>query len=185
MNGGTDAYDFVGATETVARVTSGAVVSDSVVPPAGERLGIRSGSTLNWLLPDPHGNLALALDASEATTVSAVRYDGYGETIASGSGGGTAVGSGLWRYQGRLDLSPAGLATPLYEFSAREYSPGLGAFTRLDSVMGDATDPLSMHRYLYAHANPATLIDPSGACAHAVQRRPVRRLLRGLLPGRR
>jgi hypothetical protein len=28
--------------------------------------------------------------------------------------------------------------------------------------MGGAQNPLSMNRFLYAHANPATLIDPTG-----------------------
>jgi hypothetical protein len=46
--------------------------------------------------------------------------------------------------------------------SARFYSPGLGTFTQLDSVMGGAQNPLSMNRFLYAGANPATMIDPTG-----------------------
>ncbi len=49
--------------------------------------------------------------------------------------------------------------------SARFYAPGLGAFSQLDTVMGSAQNPLSMNRFLYAHANPATLIDPTGHCA--------------------
>jgi hypothetical protein len=46
--------------------------------------------------------------------------------------------------------------------SARFYSPGNGTFSQLDTVMGSAQDPLSMNRFLYAHSNPATLIDPTG-----------------------
>lgn len=46
--------------------------------------------------------------------------------------------------------------------SARFYDPGLGAFTQLDSYSGRAQDPLSLNRYLYAAANPASLIDPTG-----------------------
>ena len=64
-------------------------------------------------------------------------------TIGTGSAGGTAVGAANWKYQGRLDVSPSGLATPLYDMSARFYAPGLGAFTQLDSVMGGAQNPLS------------------------------------------
>jgi RHS repeat-associated protein len=48
---------------------------------------------------------------------------------------------------------------------ARLYSPHLGTFTALDTVRGSAQDPISMNRFLYAHANPTTLIDPTG---HAV-----------------
>ena len=94
------------------------------------------------------------------------RYDPYGQTIGTGTAGGTAVGAENWKYQGRLDVS-ADADAPLYDMSARFYSPGLGTFTQLDSVMGSAQNPLSMNRFLYAHANPATLIDPTGhaACA--------------------
>jgi hypothetical protein len=45
---------------------------------------------------------------------------------------------------------------------ARDYSPATGTFTSLDSVQGGAANPLTMNRYLYALANPATLVDPDG-----------------------
>jgi hypothetical protein len=35
-------------------------------------------------------------------------------------------------------------------------------FTSLDTFAGSAQDPLSMNRFLYAEANPATLVDPTG-----------------------
>ena len=133
--------------------------------PAGDRLGVRCRSTLDWFVPDLHGDVAGSWDASEATLVEAIRYDPWGRTLATGSGGGSAVGTGLWRYGGRLDVSPSALGTPLYDMSARFYSPGTGAFTSLDSVLGSAGDPLSMNRYLYAEGNPATLVDPSGHMA--------------------
>jgi hypothetical protein len=55
--------------------------------------------------------------------------------------------------------------------SARFYDPGLGAFTQLDSYAGSAQDSLSLNRYLYAEANPTTLIDPTGhgACLDDAQ----------------
>ena len=53
-------------------------------------------------------------------------------------------------------------ANPFYAAGGRYYDPNLAAFTQLDSVTGSAQDPLSLNRYLYAEANPATLIDPSG-----------------------
>ncbi len=80
-------------------------------------------------------------------------------TAATWPTGGSAA-STTWKYQGRLDLSPT--TTSLYDFAAREYSPGLGAFTSLDSVLGSAQNPWQLNRFLYAAANPATLIDPDG-----------------------
>ena len=49
----------------------------------------------------------------------------------------------------------------------RDYAPGLGMFTSLDTVAGSAQHPLSMNRFLYAEANPATLVDPSGHCTNS------------------
>lgn len=146
-------------------MTTGTTVTDSIVSPDGDRFGVKVGTTLNWFIPDLHGDVAGSWDASEATVVNAIRYDAWGQTLASGSAGGSAVGTGLWKYQGRLDVSPSGLATPLYDMSARSYSPGIGAFTSLDSVMGSAQDPLSMNRFLYAEGDPTTLVDPSGHMA--------------------
>ena len=164
----TDTYSYAGPSETVLRIAnSGGTTTDSIVSPSGDRLAVKQGTTLNWLLPDLHGNVAAAEDNSEATVVNAIRYDAFGQTLASGSGGGTAVAAATWTFQGRLDVSPAGLATPLYDLGARFYSPGIGAFTQLDSIMGSAQNPLSMNRFLYALANPATFVDPDGhaACA--------------------
>jgi RHS repeat-associated protein len=70
----------------------------------------------------------------------------------------------LWRFQGRILESASG-ATDLYDFSARSYDPTLGAFTSFDSVSGSAQNPLTLNRYLYANANPATLVDPDGHMA--------------------
>ena len=138
---------------------------DSAVAASGGRLAAASGPTYNFLLPDPHGSAAGSLSADQSTVTSATRYDAWGDTIATGAAGGTPVGSTAWKYRGRLDVSPAGLATPLYAMGARLYDPGVGAFTSLDTVAGSAQDPLSMNRFLYAAANPATLVDPTGHTA--------------------
>ena len=109
-------------------------------------------------MPDLHGSVAAALDGSATTTRNALRYDAYGQTVATGGPGG--VGAGFWKYGGRLDVSP--ITASLYDVGARLYAPALGAFTQLDTYAGSAVDPLSLNRYLYALANPATLVDPDG-----------------------
>jgi RHS repeat-associated protein len=166
----TDTYSYVGSGETVARISNsvGPTTTDSIVDPAGNRLGVRvvtpASDTVNWFLPDLHGSIAASLDSTEASITNAIRYDAWGQTIATGAqtGSPAAVGDKPWRYQGRLDISQTALGTPLYDMSARMYSPGSGTFTSLDSVLGSAQNPLSMNRFLYALANPATLIDPTG-----------------------
>lgn len=44
----------------------------------------------------------------------------------------------------------------------RTYNPTIGRFNRLDPYSGSMDQPLSLHKYNYAHANPVMLIDPSG-----------------------
>jgi RHS repeat-associated protein len=106
----------------------------------------------------------VALCAAGTSSISdAYRYDAFGQTLVAT---GSAVNP--WRYRGLLDVSPN--STPLYALGARFYSPQLGTFTAEDSVAGVAADPLSMNRYLYAEADPTTLIDPDG---HATVTQPL------------
>ncbi|HEY7130874.1 MAG TPA: NB-ARC domain-containing protein, partial [Candidatus Limnocylindrales bacterium] len=145
-----DTHSYVGPTETVDRIsnlTSGVTTNtDSLVGPGGDRLGVKVGGSVNWFLPDPHGDIAASLNATETGVPNAIRYDAWGETLATGNDGtGTAVGADTWKYQGRLDVSPGALGTPLYEAGARFYAPGIGAFTSLDTVQGSAQDPRTMN----------------------------------------
>ena len=45
---------------------------------------------------------------------------------------------------------------------ARYYDPATSRFNRLDPFAGSTSDPQSLHKYLYAHANPVMGVDPSG-----------------------
>ena len=44
----------------------------------------------------------------------------------------------------------------------RYQDSNIGRFTSMDALAGDPTEPLSLHKYLYANANPVSGIDPSG-----------------------
>jgi hypothetical protein len=41
-------------------------------------------------------------------------------------------------------------------------SPAIGRFITMDTFAGRNRDPYSLHKYLYVHANPVNLVDPSG-----------------------
>jgi RHS repeat-associated protein len=45
---------------------------------------------------------------------------------------------------------------------ARYYDPQLGRFSSFDSYEGDGSEPLTLHKFVYASSNPAYYIDPRG-----------------------
>lgn len=49
-----------------------------------------------------------------------------------------------------------------YYLRARYYDQGVGRFTQMDTWMGRNSDPVTLHKYLYANVDPANGIDPSG-----------------------
>ncbi len=49
-----------------------------------------------------------------------------------------------------------------YYLRARYYGPGLGRFISSDPFPGRMTEPLSLHKYLYANGDPLNRTDPSG-----------------------
>ena len=53
-------------------------------------------------------------------------------------------------------------STGNYYLRARYYNPSIGRFTQMDSYMGQSNNPITLHKYLYANANPVMYTDPSG-----------------------
>jgi RHS repeat-associated protein len=161
--GSPETYRYVGTSETVYEISAGSATITSLIDAAGTRLASATATGTGWAMGDLHGNFAGDLNTSREI-VDAIRYDPYGETACVFTGTGSV--NPPWRYQGRLDVSP-GSADPqngdaLYDGGARFYAPSAGVFTSLDSVAGNAVNPRSMNRFLYAHANPTSLIDPTG-----------------------
>jgi RHS repeat-associated protein len=154
----TDTYGYLGTTETVYEVaTTGGTTRtiDAAFGPDGSRLALKDATGFGWTLFDLHGDFIGLENQAMSAVTDALRYDGYGMTIDS-----DGVFGSPWKYQGALDVAPN--ANPLYDLGARNYAPSLGAFTSLDSVLGNAANPLSMNRFLYAESNPTTFIDPDG-----------------------
>ncbi|GHU57116.1 hypothetical protein AGMMS49975_21930 [Clostridia bacterium] len=52
--------------------------------------------------------------------------------------------------------------TDLYYLRARYMNPKTGVFISMDPYSGNLQDPISLHKYLYANANPITYTDPTG-----------------------
>ncbi len=49
-----------------------------------------------------------------------------------------------------------------YYLRARYYNQRTGRFTQQDTYMGNSQDPVTLHKYLYANADPVNYTDPSG-----------------------
>ncbi|RLA08078.1 MAG: hypothetical protein DRQ54_04680, partial [Gammaproteobacteria bacterium] len=80
-------------------------------------------------------------------------YDAFGELINSN---GSTENSYL--YTGEQFDPNSGF----YYLRARYYAPQQGRFVSRDPFQGVNSNPLSLHKYLYANANPVTFSDPSG-----------------------
>ena len=52
--------------------------------------------------------------------------------------------------------------TGLHYAQQRYYDAEIGRFNRHDPFRGDIDTPFSLHRYLYANANPTIFVDPTG-----------------------
>jgi RHS repeat-associated protein len=85
-------------------------------------------------------------------------YDAYGNMLP-GAGLTTDPATALTSilYSGEK-TDPTGLQY----LRARYYDPAIGRFNRLDPFAGDVQDPLSLHKYLYTHADPIHYADPAG-----------------------
>jgi RHS repeat-associated protein len=154
-----DTYAYAGSSEAIVQIARPAGNIDSALDALNNRAATKTSLGFGWLLPDLHGDVAAAFDSTGATVTDAFRYDAYGETINSTK---SALPS-PWRYQGRLLLNDDA-NSDLYDFVFRSYDPGLGTFLSLDDAKGSAQNPITFNRFLYASANPDTLIDPDGHC---------------------
>jgi RHS repeat-associated protein len=107
---------------------------------------------LNFYVFDGHGNVRALTDGTGAVT-DTYDYDAFGNLIHST---GTTPNNYLFAgEQFDPDLN-------LYYNRARYLSTSTGRFWNTDTFEGDAIAPISLHKYLYASADPVNRIDPEG-----------------------
>lgn len=105
-----------------------------------------------FFLTDGGGSVRELADDTGAIT-DRYDYDAFGNLTATS---GTTDNAYLYR----CEQYDAGLG--LYYLRARYMNPDSGRFWNADTYEGSNGDPGSLHRYLYASADPVGMIDPSG-----------------------
>ena len=112
-----------------------------------------SGSwTASFYATDGHGNVRQLTNESGIVT-DTYTYDAFGKVIA-----GTGTTPNVYLYNGERFDADLGL----YHLRARSYEPDRGRFTTMDPHPGQINEPVSLHKYLYANADPINFRDPTG-----------------------
>ncbi len=117
------------------------------------RLARLSSGGAGCYLEDGRGSAVQEADASGA--VSSWRtFSAFGE-VSAGSDDGEAP---FFGYNGE----PQSPLTGLVYMRARHYDAASGRFGSPDPLLGDASDPLTLNRYLYCGSDPVNFTDPTG-----------------------
>ena len=120
----------------------------------------------------------IGLLTQQGAVSARTRYDAWGAILAQQAPSGivtTPDPEGTNAELASTDLQPIGFTgylkdteSGLYYAKARYYDPRIARFTTEDPERGDILQPPSLHRYLYAYANPGGYVDPDGRCAEPV-----------------
>ena len=111
--------------------------------------------TTSTYLYDGHGNVRGLLDEKGCLT-DTYAYNAYGELTER-----TGETENHYLYTGEYYDG----TTNLYYLRARYMNPSTGTFISMDTYQGDMYEPVTLHKYLYANANPVKYSEPSGNVA--------------------
>ena len=93
------------------------------------------------------------LSSSAGIVTDSYQYDAFGLLLEQ-----TGTTENAYRYRGEQFDEELGF----YYLRARYMNPAIGRFVTMDEFAGNSQEPYSLHKYLYADANPVTYSDPSG-----------------------
>ncbi|MCP4841740.1 MAG: RHS repeat-associated core domain-containing protein, partial [Halieaceae bacterium] len=105
-----------------------------------------------YYLYDGLGSTRLLSDGTGAVT-DTYDYEAFGSVLNQ-----TGATENSYRFTGEQYDS----ALDNYYLRARFYDPNSVRFTQMDSWRGKSCEPTSQNKYIYAHSNPTSFIDPSG-----------------------
>ncbi len=151
-NGGTTAY-LVDENRDYAQVLLETNASQNIVYSYGDDLISQTQSgAAHFYHYDGLGSTRTLSDSSGLET-DRYNYDAFGIELNS-----TGNTPNAYRFTG--EQYDSGLDQ--YYLRARYYDPNAGRFMQMDTWMGNNQDPISLHKYLYANADPANYTDPTG-----------------------
>ncbi|MDA3895089.1 MAG: PASTA domain-containing protein [Desulfobacteraceae bacterium] len=101
---------------------------------------------------DGLGSTRALTDSSESVT-DTYTYEAFGSLINS-----TGTTENSYLFTGEQYDPNAGF----YYLRARYYNPTIGRFVTVDPYAGKTSDPVTLHKYMYANMNPVMFVDPSG-----------------------
>ena len=131
-----------GPTTTMARTPAGQLIAEAT-----------TGATTLQAHANFHGDLAALKDDTGSTVRWTARYDPFGSVTSTTGTAPVPLG-----FQSMYTDPTSGLV----DMGARQYDPTAGRFTTRDTVIGQLTAPISLHRYLYGNADPINHTDPDG-----------------------
>lgn len=146
---------FQSALSAFNRVASPRVIcptSFPIVQRISENQLVGSTWTPSFYGYDGHGNVRFLANTG-GTVTDTYTYDAFGMPIAP-----TGTTANNFRYSGEW-LDPN---LSFYNLRARYYNALTGRFETMDPYAGKITDPVTLHKYVYAKNNPVNLIDPTG-----------------------
>jgi len=121
-----------------------------------QRIAMRSGGALYYLLGDHLGSTSLVTDANGQNPIE-TRYKAWGEVRhASGAMPTQYTFTGQYSYANDFGL--------MY-YGARWYDSSLGRFSQPDTIIPPTQGIQAWDRYAYSNNNPVRYTDLSGHCA--------------------
>ncbi len=116
-----------------------------------ELISRQESSAASYYIYD--GGLSVRALTNEAGTVTdTLVFDAFGNETAK-----TGSTDNSYGFQGEEQD-----ATGLYYLRARYMDPSTGTFTSMDTYGGSLSDPMSLHKYMFANSNPVAYCDPGG-----------------------
>jgi RHS repeat-associated protein len=149
-----DDVNPTGYSQVVEEIVNGQVQTQYTYGHAilSQRRSVGGGWAVSFYSTDGHGSVRQLTDETGAVT-DTYTYDAFGKLISR-----TGTTLNLYLYAGERFDADLGL----YYLRARHYNADRGRFFSMDPHPGGTYDPASLHKYLYAHADPINFTDPSG-----------------------